>query len=190
MPCPATTISLLPSLLAIGAVLAPLGVGFLFTRDKVSELEANPQRMQKLRDAAAKKGHPAAVRTAAARPCAATRMRDLSRLQAALAGKDRRLTATDRSLVLTMRELTLSFEHDAQGTIIATLVRGDVKSAQSILLEAQTRYLATVRESTLASVETAAPKAGWEVAARARNRDGSIQVTLQKPRARTAVAVG
>jgi len=193
--CPNVVVSFASQLLTYGAVAGALAgtsaLAFLFSRpvNPQLHLDANPQRKQKLQEAA-RKPRVAPGYAAAARPRAATRMKDMSRLQAALAGAGRRLTATDRSLVLTMQDLTLSFEHDAQGTIIATLVRGEVKPAQSVLLEAQTRYLAAVRETTLASIEAAAPKAGWEVAARAKARDGSVQVTLQKPREKKAVAVG
>jgi hypothetical protein len=196
MVCPNVVIGFASQLLAIGTVAGAIAgtsaLAFLFSRatDSKLDLDANPQRKQKLQEAAARKPRAATGNAVAARPRAATQMKDLARLQTALAGAGRRITATDRSLVLTMKELTLSFEHDAQGVIVATLVRGEVKPAQDVMVQAQTRYLAAVRESTLANVEAAAPRAGWQVAARSKAGDGSIQVTLQKPRPKKAVAIG
>jgi len=196
MACPATTISLLPALLALGGIASTMGLSFLMTREnKPSALESNPQRQQKLRDEAIRRTQAAAQAKAqpaqaAARPSVVTRMKDLPRLQEALAAPGRRLTATDSQLVLTSPDATLSFEHDAQGTIVATLVRGDAEAAKDILRESQARYIAAVRKATAERVVTKAPAAGWVVAARASARDGSTRITLQKPQAKKAVAIG
>lgn len=196
--CPNVVVSFASQLLAIGTVAGAIAgtsaLAFLFSRttDSGIELDANPQRKQKALEKARGKAMAVAApaATAGPKPRVVTQMKDLKLLQSVLAQPGRTLTATDSMLVLTMREATLSFMHNADGAIVAELQRGDAEAAKSVLRAAQPAYLAAVRELTAARVQAQAPAAGWKVAAREVARDGSVQITLQKPRAKKAVAIG
>lgn len=189
MVCPVTVVSFASQLLAIGtAVGAVAGTGaiaFLFNRASESELETNPQKKQKLQGKASRSA-PAEV----PKPSVVTRMKDVKLLRTLLAGPGRNVTATDRMLVLTMKELTLVFTRGAEGAMVATLASGDAKLARQVLEDAQTRYIASVREGVRERVRAEAPRAGWKVAAQEIARDGSAQITLQKSRPKQPVAIG
>lgn len=187
MACPQTAISLMPLILAGGTMAAGSLLAFLSGRAREDVLETNPQARQKAMEAARPRG---AAPVAARKPRVVTRMKDLKRLAALLAAPGRRVTATDTMLVLTAKEATIGFAAGEEGAIAATLMAGDGKRASAIVLDAQARYVEAVKRDTTARVVAQAPRVGWKVAARETARDGSIAITLQKARAKKAVAIG
>lgn len=184
-PPPPTTIAMLPNWLVLGTLAIGMGVNWLYPI-------LEQRRWQKQRGAAARNAAARLAARAAARPRVVTGMKDLARLEAALTGPGRRVTKTGKVLVLTTPEAALIFRPGADNVIAAELARGDAEAAKALLLETQARYVAAVREDTAAQLQEKAPAAGWTVEKRETARDGSIQVTLQRPtpRKKKAVAIG
>lgn len=188
MACTPTTISMMPGVLAIATLATGALLSFLHGRALDAKVEETfEEHMAKAR---AKAQAREAAPPTKPKPRVVTRMKDLKRLEALLAAPGRHLTATDRQLVLSAKEATVAFEAGADGAIVATLMKGDGKLASRLVQEAQARYVEGVREETAARVEAQSPRAGWQVAARKRARDGSIAITLEKARARKPVAIG
>lgn len=184
MPCQPTTITLVPQLLSAAAIAGTLAVPYLLSL--LGEQAEKPAPLPGRRTRAAGEAPRAA---APAKPSTPTRMRDTAHLRTVLEAMGRKATATDGGLVLSDKAFSLSFAPDAAGSLVATLVRGDAAAATRVLQEAQGRYLETVRAQTLAGLEARAPAAGWQVASRDRATDGSVRVTLARPREKQPVAI-
>ena len=180
MPCPSTTISLLPRLLILG-VTASVIVPVLWST--LSE------QARSLFDFDSPKPEPKAA-AMPPKPQFATGIASLEALEPMLQGPGRQVTRTDKLLVLTMPGLTLVFGAGKDGAVGATVSKGTAENAKVILDEIQARYVASVRERVAARVASEAPRNGWQLEGRGQSSDGGIQITLKKAPPKKAILVG